>query len=272
MSRIDLRLAALGLLLASCAICPPVVLETPEGVIRAANKESARKTAELLELYEPLVRDLFHAGRQQFKVDVGLWRPFDLDFEAYATPGHIVIRKVDDELDRRVVHELVHLYAAGDWDALPYMVDEGMAWVVSWALNGPFQATADPPGTERVREALVLEGDAYLSADEAFQTEMTITGIWIVSHVGWKSLVDLVDRAAEQGLERIPPEWFLMALPSPSEPAKCDSHWLDGDATHPVVRQFLEDRRSMTVALPRGGKVTGSIPPGVTELRIIIQP
>ncbi len=125
------------------------------------------------------------------------------------------------------MHELIHWYATEAWDTLPYVIEQGMAYLVSFVLTGDFEGVAPPPEDRAFGLALSLEREEYSRFSEEFEDELDAAGVWIVAALGWKGLKSLAECAHAEGLKKIPPEWFEPALPSPRKPVNIDSFWLD---------------------------------------------
>ena len=128
---------AVALALGACQVAPPRQrVAADAGTVRAGTRAEAERVAALLDRLAPQVRALLPGGpRGALEVWVQpapvLYRFAtstygDADGFYAAEPRRIHLREQADDLERTLVHELVHASLGGSWRTLPGTIEEGL--------------------------------------------------------------------------------------------------------------------------------------------------
>ena len=140
--------AILGLAIgsASCqALPPPSRVDARLGVVRAGNPEEARRVADALdELLPAVIEELPDSRAANLEIWVQeepalyvfpastAYRDADGFFSERL--GRIHLRASSDDVERTLVHELVHASLGSSWQALPGTLEEGLCDVIASRL------------------------------------------------------------------------------------------------------------------------------------------
>jgi hypothetical protein len=215
--------AVLLLLIVGCSsVSPPFERDTTWGRVLAISEEVGNRTIEVVSRMDPKIRNLLGTGRQTHPTfDIGLNKSCTVEYlDGYTHSSGMVIRTVPPGWEHLLVHEMVHWHLVSYWDTLPYVVEEGLACLVSLDLWSKKTGTINPPVMNDLSKALNLTLDKFHSVKEReTREELTLAGMWVVETLGLTKLRKLSKRAKEQDLQRIPAEWILSALPLPWGPA-----------------------------------------------------
>src|SRR5262249_34412948 len=112
----------------------PVVLQTPEGTVRAPTVELAERCAAALARADPLVRKALGTSRAPPEIELVAKPTQPGPIKGYNTKTRIVLQSTEG-LEESLCHELVHWHSVGRWDRLPYGLEQGLAIVLSMILT-----------------------------------------------------------------------------------------------------------------------------------------
>lgn len=205
--------AVLAFLALSCSLFPPVVMESPEGVVVAKNGSLARRAIVTLAEYDAQVRAILGTSRHPPMVEVGWTRARERGMGGCNTEYHIVIQTTwsgapSSAMERFLVHELLHWHATGVWRALPFYVEEGMVFILERILMRENLVIVDPPEPALLEKALSTGRETGPDRDR-----LIAAGIWFVSSTSLEELRSLAQRAQDEGFEEIPVEWLVPIAP-----------------------------------------------------------
>ncbi len=147
-----LSLLLLASLLGAClAPPPPIVVETPFGVVRASSKDKASEIATLLRRLAPQVRALL-PGSQDRPIDVWVQenlRVYRFQERPKSVRGFTLLSgefeakrihlQESGQSPWYLAHELVHALIGPSWHTLPGILEEGLGDVVAEKLNREYQ-------------------------------------------------------------------------------------------------------------------------------------
>jgi len=213
------------LLFAACVAKPPVILRCTDGEARAWSIAEAQETCDLIDELAPTVRTWLGENIDA-PPRIDRMPRSENGWDGTVYPDRILLGPLP-EADLRFViaHELVHWYAAGSWNLLPHLVEEGLAttialrlapersdlrriayhWYVRWALEGrtpPFDLDFAFSLTGASWET--LEGDPRV---------MSLYGLGLVvaEWIGVDRLHQMCLDAQRHGLARVPTGELLRA-------------------------------------------------------------
>lgn len=108
----------------------------------------------------------------------------------------------EDLLERAVAHELVHVHATGVWDALPEVVEQGLAEYVGHLARGlePNYVGA-PPDLAKLVATLRMSDVEYMLA--AYDRDVFHASTWLVCQLGVEGTRRLAQLLAERGDEHV---------------------------------------------------------------------
>jgi hypothetical protein len=228
------------LLSVSCAALPPVVLETPEGTIRAPSDEDARRCAAALERLDPEVRSALGTRGPRPRIELYAERVAPGNMDGFITPDKIVLQGELGDPDEVLCHELVHWHATGKWTRLSYGLQQGLAYALTAVLTMPAERASRLHEVVLPEEGLI-EGVLLLdlAAELAFADRRGLarTAAWIVLVLGLPQLERLAQRAESEGLATIPCAWIRLALPPPNTAVVLDRAWLRGLSATTVIER-----------------------------------
>jgi hypothetical protein len=123
-----------------------------------------------------------------------------------------------------VGHELVHWYARGVWERLPHAVEEGLADEIGLRFNEDMRTVREGEASlarssmtaERVEKALAVTKRSWQKAPTELRLDAYAVGIEIVQRIGVDGLHAMCERAAQEGLERVPIAWLDVLPPDPN--------------------------------------------------------
>lgn len=208
-----------GFLAMGCTLSPPVVMESPEGVVVAKNRDLARRSIVVLAEYDARIRAILGTSRYPPMVEVGWTRDDERGMAGCNTEYRIVIQTTwggapSSATERFLVHELLHWHATGVWRALPFYVEEGMVSILERALLGDSFPLLDRPETALLERALSTGRETGPDRDR-----LIAAGVWFVGSTTMDELRALALRAQNEGFEEIPAEWLMPLAPERG------SHW-----------------------------------------------
>ena len=130
---------------------PPIVVETPFGMVRATSKDKASEIADLLERLAPQVKALL-PGTQNRPIDIWVQeslRVYRFQERPKSVRGFTLL---SGEFDAKrihlqesgqspwyLAHELVHALIGPAWQTLPGILEEGLGDVVAEKLNPEYE-------------------------------------------------------------------------------------------------------------------------------------
>ena len=220
-----------GILSGGCLSCPPLVLETPEGLVICEDQAVGERVASALREHGPRIRSCLGSSREPPRVE--LWMDMPHGAGGFTHPEFIALNgAVATQIESRTCHELVHWHSTENYARLPYFASEGLAVALTKALQprdpkilfwGVVSPDAD--GLERAFE--ITSGDLDLARSNVFSDT---AGEWMAAAIGWKRLRELCARATEEGLERVPAAWIRAELPALGQAVGMGDAWLNEGA------------------------------------------
>ncbi|HEX6882065.1 MAG TPA: hypothetical protein VF530_01730 [Planctomycetota bacterium] len=149
---------------------PPIVVDTPYGVVRAASRGKADEVAELLTRLAPAVKTVL-PGAQDREIDVWVQERLAV-YRFHQRPDSVRgFTLLDAEFDAKrihlqesgqspwyLAHELVHALIGPSWSPLPGILEEGLGDVIAERLNPEYE--------EHIRAHRLLNASAFTGGVE----------------------------------------------------------------------------------------------------------
>lgn len=195
-----IRTVSLGLFLclAGCA-APRIRATVPgSGACVLAEGDEGRRIAEIIEHYEAAVIEIlgtrwegpyevrvsgeelaFHSGAHTLTYTPWFaclpWGKCTVVLGPEAPRGN---------LEKTMLHELVHVHGQGSWSELPLVVQEGVAdWVALVVLDKVKNYRPRAPDPELLLAVLTMSNDEWLSLDLEERRELNRASYWVAAHL-----------------------------------------------------------------------------------------
>ena len=197
-------IAVVALLLAGCALPPPVRLETEHGVVRAQNRDEAERVASTLRL-APEIRLALASDRDDrivvWAVDTSAESPRNALGICYERRIDLM-REAIPHTRTILAHELVHWYVReSPYAGMPYFVEEGLADWLATGIGGLRPARDEElqrMGSVTVTlQHLAYDYDGYCTLSLEQARAIGRLGYHVVSRIGLERLRELAESCAE---------------------------------------------------------------------------